>query len=279
MMWIALVGLFGLMIGSFLNVVILRLPIMLQAEWEDDCRQCLHIASDKIDSPYNLIYPPSHCPYCKKKLGILENIPLLSFIFLKGKCKNCQHPISWRYPFIELLTAIFSMITAYHFGLSYFLIGPLLLTWYLIALAMIDFDHKILPDHLTLPLLWAGLLFNLLTEWVPLQEAVLGAVLGYVFLWTVYWLFKALTKKEGMGYGDFKLLAALGAWFGWKSLPFILLGASAAGAIIGIFGIIIMKRSRSVPIPFGPFLTLAGWIYLVWGDKIIHYYLSLNTLS
>lgn len=269
MIWI--VGILGLLIGSFLNVVIFRLPIMLQAEWEED----------NTSPPYNLVYPSSHCPYCKKKLSIVENIPLLSFIFLKGKCKHCQHPISWRYPFVELLTAFFSMITAYHFGLNYyFLSGALLLTWYLIVLAIIDFDHKILPDHLTLPLLWIGLGFNLSEKgFVPLQEAVLGAMLGYLFLWVVYWLFKALTKKEGMGYGDFKLLAALGAWLGWKSLPFILLAASATGAIIGVLGILIMKRSRSVPIPFGPFLAFAGWISLLWGDKIMHYYLSLNALS
>lgn len=268
MIGIVLIGILGLLIGSFLNVVIFRLPIMLQAEWREE----------DTSLTYNLIYPPSHCPHCKKKIGFLENIPLLSFIFLKGKCKHCQHSISWQYPFVELLTAFFSMVTAYHFGLNYyFLFGALFLTWCLIVLAIIDFNHKILPDHITLLLLWFGLGFNLFEKgFIPLQEAVLGAMLGYLFLWTVYWTFKFLTKKEGMGYGDFKLFAALGAWLGWKSLPFILLGASLAGAIIGILGMIIMKQERSVPIPFGPFLALAGWISLLWSDKIIHYYLSFN---
>lgn len=279
MTWIVLVGILGLLIGSFLNVVILRLPVMLKTEWLNDCRHYLNMPSDPPSPVYNLLYPPSHCPHCKEKIGALENIPLLSFIFLKGKCKHCHQAISWRYPLIEFLTAIFSMITAYYFGLNYFLFAALLLTWTLIVLAVIDIDHQILPDNLTLLLLWGGLAFNLSGKgFVPLTEAVSGAMLGYLFLWVIYWIFKALTKKEGMGYGDFKLLAALGAWLGWKSLPFIVLAASMTGAIVGVLGILIMKRSRSVPIPFGPFLALAGWISLLWGDKIMHYYL-LNILS
>lgn len=270
MEWLIGIGLLGLIVGSFLNVVILRVPQMLQREWEPGKEQ---------SPPFNLITPSSHCPQCKHPLGVLENIPLLSFIFLKGRCKSCHHAISWRYPIVELTTAILSVLTAYHFGQHFILIGAMILTWSLIVLSVIDIDHQLLPDNITLPLLWLGLAFNFHNGLISLHNAVLGAMIGYVFLWSIYWIFKLLTGKEGMGYGDFKLLAALGAWLGWAALPIIILIASMTGALYGIAAMVIHRRSRSVPIPFGPFLALAGWIALIWGDNITRFYLSLSHLS
>lgn len=257
------IGMIGLIVGSFLNVVIVRLPKML-----------LH-ADEQERAEYNLVKPRSHCPRCHHPIRILENIPVISFIFLKGRCQYCQQPISWRYPFVEVLTAVFSMILFYFFQFTpFYLIGTLLFTWALIALTFIDFENHILPDDITLPLLWAGLAFNIKSVYIPLDQAVLGALLGYGFLWIVYWLFKLLTGKEGLGYGDFKLLAALGAWVGWLQLPVIILLASVVGALVGITAILLKYRTSSQPIPFGPFLAAAGWISLIWGNKIMAYYLT-----
>ncbi len=270
MEWLIGIGILGLIVGSFLNVVILRLPQMILHEWEPN---------KASSSPFNLATPSSHCPHCKHPLSALENIPLISFIFLRGRCKACHQAIAWRYPLVELGTALLSMATAYHFGFHFNLMGALILTWSLIVLTAIDIDHQLLPDDITLPLLWLGLAFNIFNGFVSLKEAVLGAMIGYLFLWSIYWIYKALTGKEGMGYGDFKLLAALGAWLGWTALPIIILLASITGAILGIAAIVFRGRSHSTPIPFGPFLALAGWIALIWGDKITHYYLSLSHLS
>lgn len=275
MEWLIGIALLGLIIGSFLNVVILRLPRMLLQTYDSECRHHLGLPSNASLSTYNLLIPPSHCPFCKHTLGILENIPLLSFIFLKGQCKHCHHKIGWRYPLVELLTAILSVITAYHFGLNYSLIAALFLTWTLITLTVIDIDHQLLPDSITIPLLWVGLFCNLIGWHVSLSSAVLGAIIGYLFLWSIYWIFKILTGKDGMGYGDFKLLAALGAWLGWMALPQIILIAALSGALVGISLIVLRLYSRSNSIPFGPFLALAGWIALIWGDKINQFYLSL----
>ncbi len=273
----------GLMIGSFLNVVILRLPQMLYAEW-DAASQSPNSAPNatastleipKSTAHFNLVTPGSHCPHCSHRLGIWENIPLISFIALKGRCRACHHSISWRYPIIEIVTAIFSIFTALHFGFTSQTAMALILTWTLIALTVIDIEHHLLPDDLTLPLLWLGLFLNTFQMFTDLTSSVMGAIAGYLFLWTVFWLFKLCTGKEGMGYGDFKLLAMLGAWLGWQSLPCIILLASLVGTVAGVFLIVAKGHKRSQPYPFGPFLAVAGWSVLVWGDKIPNFYQAL----
>ena len=264
----------GLLVGSFLNVVIYRLPLMMESRWRRDCCELLEVAQEKEGSPLNLATPNSHCPHCKASIRPWQNIPVVSYLLLGGKCANCAVPISLRYPALELVTGLMTMALAWHFGLSPALLGAVLLTWSLIALTMIDVDHQLLPDDITLPLIWLGLLFNLNGAYVSLQEAVIGAMAGYVALWSVYWLFKLLTGKEGMGYGDFKLLAALGAWLGWQALPLIILLSSLVGAICGIALMIIKQRGREIPIPFGPYLAMAGWIALLWGDVIMARYMS-----
>ncbi len=276
------VGVLGLLIGSFLNVLIWRLPKMLQREWASQCHTYLQDHGESIpgltvfsqQEPLNLITPRSHCPHCKHPIGILENIPVLSFLFLRGKCLSCHQPISWRYPLIEILTAFFSIITAYYFGLSWQTLAALLLTWALLAMAIIDLDHQLLPDDITLPMLWLGLLLNIQSMFTSLTSAIIGVIAGYLFLWSVYWLFKLITHKEGMGYGDFKLLAMLGGWLGWQALPKIVLLSSLAGAIVGITLILVKRHKRSDPLPFGPFLALAGWVTLIWGDKLSTLYFS-----
>ncbi|MEH8258586.1 A24 family peptidase [Aeromonas veronii] len=274
-LYFSLVFLFSLMIGSFLNVVIHRLPIMLEREWQAEYHS--YFAPDEeATAPecYNLMVPRSACPHCGHAITALENIPLLSWLWLKGRCRDCQAPISARYPLVELLTALLSVAVAMVITPGWGTLAALLLTWVLVALTFIDLDKMLLPDQLTLPLLWGGLLFNLAGGFVPLADAVIGAMAGYLVLWSLYWAFKLLTGKEGMGYGDFKLLAALGAWLGWQALPIILLLSSLVGAVIGISLIALQKHHQGKPIPFGPYLAIAGWIALLWGDTITRWYLS-----
>lgn len=274
-LYFSLVFLFSLMIGSFLNVVIHRLPIMLEREWQAEYRSYF-TPDEEATAPecYNLMVPRSACPHCGHAITALENIPLLSWLWLKGRCRDCQAPISARYPLVELLTALLSVAVAMVITPGWGTLAALLLTWVLVALTFIDLDKMLLPDQLTLPLLWGGLLFNLAGGFVPLADAVIGAMAGYLVLWSLYWAFKLLTDKEGMGYGDFKLLAALGAWLGWQALPIILLLSSLVGAVIGISLIALQKHHQGKPIPFGPYLAIAGWIALLWGDTITRWYLS-----
>lgn len=268
----------GLMIGSFLNVVIHRLPKMMEQEWLRHCRELQNPDMDKvpeITSPkYNLVVPRSACPNCGHKITALENIPVLSFIFLGGKCSGCRTPISIRYPLIETLTGVLAGAIAWKFGVSGFALAALIFTFALIALTFIDFDTQLLPDDITLPLLWLGLIFNIGGGFTDLQSAVIGAAAGYLALWSIYWLFKIVTGKEGMGYGDFKLLAAIGAWFGWQLLPAVILLSSVAGSAIGIGLIILAKHGREVPMPFGPYLALGGIAALFWGPQLSRLYLA-----
>lgn len=276
--WIA--GLFGLAIGSFLNVVIFRLPAILDRRWHSQCHELIHPDKPSVATePFNLVLPRSRCPHCGHAITALENIPVLSFLWLRGKCSECGKPISWRYPVIELLTAGLSAWATWHFGFNTGGLAALFLTWSLIALAFIDYDRRLLPDDLTLPLLWAGLLFNIFAVFAPLASAVIGAAAAYLSLWLVYQLFKLATGKEGMGYGDFKLFAALGAWLGWQSLPLIILLASLVGALTGIVFILFFGHDRRVPIPFGPFLCVAGWIALMWGEPLTRFYLQFARLT
>jgi leader peptidase (prepilin peptidase)/N-methyltransferase len=277
--WIA--GLFGLAIGSFLNVVIYRLPVMLERKWRSQCQEILKPNKKPPDTAkrFDLVAPGSSCPHCGHVITVLENIPVLSFLWLRGKCSACSKPISWRYPLVELLTGGLTAIVAWYFGYGIAALAGMLLTWSLIALSFIDFDRQLLPDDITLPLLWAGLLLNVFSVFVPLSSAVIGAASGYVFLWLVYQIFKLVTGKEGMGYGDFKLFAALGAWLGWQSLPLIILLSSLVGAVVGITFILLFGRDRHLPIPFGPFLCVAGWVALLWGDTLTRYYLQFARLT
>jgi len=269
----------GLVVGSFLNVVIYRLPVMLEAQWRRDCCELLEQAPEHEDSPINLVTPNSHCPACKAPIRPWQNIPVVSYVLLRGRCANCGVRISPRYPAVELVTGLLTLALACKFEFSLALLGAALLTWALVALTMIDFDHQLLPDAITLPLLWLGLALNVTGVFVPLQDAVIGTMAGYLSLWSVYWLFKLLTGKEGMGYGDFKLLAALGAWFGWQALPAIILLSSLVGAIIGLGLMLVKRRGKDVPMPFGPYLAAAGWITLLWGDDILQRYLQVSGLS
>lgn len=274
-LYFSLVFLFSLMIGSFLNVVIHRLPIMLEREWQAEYLSYFNPETQpQQEERYNLMVPRSACPHCGHAITAMENIPLLSWLWLKGRCRECQAPISARYPLVELLTALLSLVVAATFPPGWGLLAVLLLTWVLVALTFIDLDKMLLPDQLTLPLLWGGLLFNLAGGFVPLADAVIGAMAGYLVLWSLYWAFKLLTGKEGMGYGDFKLLAALGAWLGWQALPIVLLLSSLIGAIIGISLILLRNHHQGKPIPFGPYLAIAGWIALLWGDTITRWYLT-----
>jgi leader peptidase (prepilin peptidase)/N-methyltransferase len=268
-----LVFLFSLLIGSFLNVVIHRLPKMMEAEWHV---QCAELRGEVIaDTPaYNLWLPRSACPQCGHQITALENIPLISWLFLRGRCSACSTPISVRYPLVELLVAVLSAAVAWKWGVSLQTLGALLLVWMLVVLAFIDLDTTLLPDSLTLPLVWLGLLFNMNGLFVPLADAVIGAVAGYLILWSVYWLFKLVTGKDGMGYGDFKLLAAIGAWLGWQMLPVTLLLSSVVGAVIGIAMIVLVKHDRRVPIPFGPYLAGGGLVALFFGADLTQAYLG-----
>jgi leader peptidase (prepilin peptidase)/N-methyltransferase len=274
-LYFSLVFLFSLMIGSFLNVVIHRLPIMLEREWQAEYLGYFNPETQpQQEERYNLMVPRSACPHCGHAITAMENIPLLSWLWLKGRCRECQAPISARYPLVELLTALLSLVVAATFAPGWGLLAALLLTWVLVVLTFIDLDKMLLPDQLTLPLLWGGLLFNLAGGFAPLADAVIGAMAGYLVLWSLYWAFKLLTGKEGMGYGDFKLLAALGAWLGWQALPIVLLLSSLVGAFIGIGLILLRNHHQNKPIPFGPYLAIAGWIALLWGDTITRWYLT-----
>jgi len=273
---------FSLMIGSFLNVVIFRLPKMLEQGWKRECREFL---ADEVIKPTNasddqtitLSTPSSTCPSCQHKIRFYENIPLISWLFLRGKCSQCQSKISLRYPLVELTTAILSVVIAANFGVTFTTLMLLVLTWGLICLTLIDYDHMLLPDQITLPLLWLGLLVNINGAIVPLSDAVIGTVAGYMSLFSVFWLFKLVTGKEGMGHGDFKLVAVFGAWIGWQLLPLLILMASAVGAIIGISLMVFKNHQREQAIPFGPYLAIAGWITLIWGNGIWSWYLSYLT--
>ena len=301
--FIAAAAAVGLVVGSFLNVVIYRVPVMLERQWREQCMELAATepgsspaatstasagpglpadASKQVDAPFNLVVPRSACPACKAPITALQNIPVLSYLFLKGRCANCGVRISARYPAIEALTGLLSAAVAWKFGFGWPALAALVLTWFLIALTFIDVDHQLLPDNLTLPLLWIGLLLSL---WAPQgggtpipmdpRSSLIGAIAGYLSLWSVYHLFRLLTGKEGMGYGDFKLLAALGAWLGWKMLLPIILIAAVVGAVVGMAILAIRGQNRSTPIAFGPFLATAGWLMLMFGQELVTGYLGL----
>ena len=267
--------LFSLCVGSFLNVVIYRLPLMLERDWREQCHEFLEIESEQPQdhARIGLATPASRCPHCGHAIRAWENIPLVSYLLLRGKCASCKTPISLQYPAIEAITALTSVVVAWQFGVSVQTLGGLVLTWTLIALTMIDIHKQLLPDNLTLPLLWAGLLFALNDTYTTLQAAVIGAIAGYMVLWIVFHIFKLVTGKEGMGFGDFKLLAALGGWMGWTMLPQIILVSSVIGAAAGSIMLVAGRTRRRQPIPFGPYLALAGWIALLWGNDINQAYL------
>ncbi|MEX2130590.1 MAG: A24 family peptidase [Pseudohongiellaceae bacterium] len=279
---IAFASVLGLLVGSFLNVVVYRLPIMLQREWRAQCCEFLEIENISPDpsgstdfKTFNLIKPESHCPHCHAPVKPWQNIPVISYLMLGAKCANCQVKIPKRYPAVEAITGLLSALVVYTYGFDWVSLAALVFTWSLIALTLIDFDHQLLPDNVTIPLLWLGLLVGYLDlGLVPLGDAVIGAIAGYLVLWIFYWSFKLLTGKEGMGYGDFKLLAALGAWLGWQSLLPIIILSSMAGAVIGMGMILLFKRDRSIPMPFGPYLAIAGFIMLIWGPQLTSMYVN-----
>ncbi len=270
-MWSAAIAV-GLCVGSFLNVVIHRTPKMLERQWQLQCAE-LSGAAAATTPPYNLVVPGSQCPACARPIRAIENIPIVSWLALRGKCSGCGVAIPSRYPFVELLGALAAVAAMARFGLSAQGLAAAVFLWTLLALTFIDFDTQLLPDNLTLPLLWAGLIVNLWGLFTPLGHAVVGAVAGYLSLWTVYWLFKLLRNKEGMGYGDFKLLAALGAWLGWEALPLIVLLSSVVGAVIGIGLIVFKGRDHNIPLAFGPYLAVAGVVALFWGKMLVALYL------
>lgn len=271
--FIIIASLLGLVIGSFLNVVIHRLPIMMEMDWREQCASLSGIDNVAKTTKYNLITPRSICPHCQKAIAAWHNIPVISFLMLGGRCKECKASISWRYPAVEIISAFLVGLTAYKFGFSINTLAASVFALALLSLTFIDLDTQLLPDDITLPLLWLGLLFNLNGGFTDIQSAVIGAVAGYLILWSVYWLFKLITGKEGMGYGDFKMLGAIGAWFGWTILPAVILLSSIAGSIIGIGLIIFAKKGRNTAIPFGPYLALGGIAALFWGTQLSHLYL------
>ncbi|TWI54347.1 leader peptidase (prepilin peptidase)/N-methyltransferase [Pseudomonas duriflava] len=264
----------GLLVGSFLNVVVHRLPLMLEREWIAQSREMLGLPAEASGAPYTLSRPGSHCPHCNHKIRPWENIPLLSYLLLRGRCSHCKTTISLRYPLVELTCGLLSFVVVWHFGFTWQAGSALLLTWSLLAMSLIDADHQLLPDILVLPMLWLGLIANQFELFTNLPDAVWGAAAGYLSLWSVYQVFRLVTGKEGMGFGDFKLLAMLGAWGGWQILPLTILLSSLVGAVLGI---ILLKRRNAesgTPIPFGPYLAIAGWIALLWGDQITGMYLQ-----
>ena len=279
--FITLSTILGLLVGSFLNVVIYRVPVMMQNSWHRDCCDLLEVENPKKQTtPFNLVTPGSRCQECGTPIRAWQNIPVVSYLLLRGRCAHCSTPISIRYPIIELVSGLMTGYLAFALGFGGATVAAMLFTWVLIALTMIDVDHQLLPDNMTLPLLWLGLALNSTANGITdLHSAVYGAIAGYLVLWTVFWLFKLVTGKEGMGFGDFKLLAALGAWMGWQSLPLIIILSSFVGAVIGIAGIMIMGRDKNIPIPFGPYLAIAGWIALLWGDQITASYLQFAGLQ
>ncbi len=280
---VALTGIFGLIVGSFLNVVILRLPRRMFWDWRCQCRELL--AAENPDSgaspepdgetpPPGLVIQRSHCPDCGATIAWYDNIPVVSWLVLRGRCRNCSQRISFRYPLVELITALLSMAVIATLGPTLQGLSALVFTWVLIAASGIDFDHQLLPDQMTLPLLWVGLILNVFGVFTDLESAVIGAVAGYMSLWLVFQGFKLLTGKEGMGFGDFKLLAAIGAWFGWQILPMVILLASLLGAVIGLGLIYLKQRGREIPIAFGPYLALGGWVTMLWGETLLDLYLG-----
>jgi leader peptidase (prepilin peptidase)/N-methyltransferase len=272
-LFVTAVTVMSLAIGSFLNVVIHRLPKMLERQWRDELSE-LNGQEVAAGPRYNLMVPRSACPACGHAIGALENVPLISYLALRGKCAGCKARISPRYPLVEALTGALSGYIAWRYGFTWQTLALLVFVWSMIALAFIDLDTFYLPDDITLPLVWAGLLANMGGLFVDLQSAVIGAIAGYLALWIVFWGYKLATGKDGMGYGDFKLLAAIGAWLGWKMLPVVILLSSLVGAIVGISLIVFARHGRNVPIPFGPYLVLGGLIALFWGDQLLHYYLQ-----
>ncbi|MDP2565121.1 prepilin peptidase [Pseudoalteromonas marina] len=280
--YLTTVGLVSLCVGSFLNVVIYRLPLMMQREWQSECRLLLddelntNQAKPKNTSePFNLVKPNSTCPKCKTAIKPWQNIPIISWLILKGKCASCCNPISIRYPAVEAVTALLSLVVAYTFGATEQALLYIVITWALVALTFIDIDHMLLPDQLTLPLVWLALIAAVAGITITPSDAIMGAAFGYLSLWSVFWLFKLLTGKEGMGYGDFKLLALFGALLGWQSLLTIILLSSVVGAIIGIALLSIQGKDKATPIPFGPYLAIAGWITLLWGNQLQSAYFNL----
>jgi leader peptidase (prepilin peptidase) / N-methyltransferase len=278
-MFVALAAVLGLLVGSFLNVVIHRLPRMMENDWRAQCDE-LTATSDQPQTEvaekakYNLVVPRSACPHCGHQITAAENIPIVSYLVLGGRCRGCKAKISPRYPIVEGITGLLSALVAWHFGFGLAGISAIVLVWVLIALTFIDADTQLLPDSITLPLVWLGLIVNINGTFTDLRSAVLGAVFGYLALWTVYWAFKLITKKEGMGYGDFKLLAAIGAWLGWQVLPLVILLSSVVGAVVGIILIVLARLGRNIPLPFGPYLAMAGFIALLWGQPIMQSYLQ-----
>jgi leader peptidase (prepilin peptidase)/N-methyltransferase len=265
--WVALV--LGLCIGSFLNVVIHRLPRMMERGWREECAELAGApVAPAPESRYNLFVPRSACPGCGHRIASLENVPVVSWLALRGKCSACSKPIPARYPIVELLGGLIAAYAAWRYGPTLAALGAMGFGWALLALTAIDLDTQLLPDDITLPLLWAGLLVNLAGTFTPLRSALIGTVAGYLSLWLVYWGFKLATGKEGMGYGDFKLLAAIGAWLGWQKLPMVILLSSVVGAAVGIALIVFARHGREKPIPFGPYLAVAGFVALFWGDEI-----------
>ena len=271
-LFIAISVIFGLLVGSFLNVVIYRMPKIMEREWHNNCLELQGLEIPE-QPKFSISKPRSACPHCGHKITALENIPVISYLFLRGKCSSCQAKISPRYPLIEALTGLLIGLVSWKFGYSSLTLFAWLFTFALIALTFIDFDTQLLPDDITLPLLWLGLFVNLNSGFTDLKSAVIGAIAGYLILWSIYWVFKLVTGKEGMGYGDFKLLAAIGAWFGWQLLPAVILLSSIVGVIIGVGLIIYAKRGREVPMPFGPFLALGGIAALFYGQQLAGYYL------
>ena len=272
--------LLGLLVGSFLNVVIYRLPVMMEKEFKKDYLEYFDAESEELaklnaEPKFNLVVPRSRCPKCGHLISAMENIPVISWLFLRGKCRKCKLPISFRYPSIELLSAVLTLTVAFFFPPSWKLLGAILLTWALISLSFIDFDKMLLPDEITQPFLWLGLVINTVDGFVTVKSAVIGAVLGYLSLWSVYWGFKLITGKEGMGYGDFKLMAVIGAWFGYQMLPLAVLMSALVGAVIGITYKIVVKASASKPIPFGPYIAVTCYVIMLWGVQINDWYLSL----
>ena len=268
----------GLVIGSFLNVVIYRLPIMMERDWREQCESLFGITerSEKgMSTTFNIVRPRSQCPHCGKLITAFNNIPVISFLILKGKCNNCGKSISIRYPVVEILSGTLAGITAAHFGYHIEVLFACMLSWALIGLTFIDLDHQLLPDDITLPFLWIGIICNMFNLFTDINSSIIGVITGYGLLWLIFIIFKFFTGKTGMGYGDFKLTAMLGAWLGWQLLPLVILLSSLLGAIIGICLVLLAGHDRKIPIPFGPFLAIAGWIALIWGTDITHYYLGL----
>jgi len=275
----------SLMVGSFLNVVIHRLPIMMERGWRDGVKEYLtdqqvdrkiplnlEFQSELPPEPFNIAVPRSRCPQCGNEIKAWQNIPIISYLILAGKCAGCTTAISVRYPIIEFVTLILSLVVAWNLGPTPAALLGIIITWFLVAMSMIDFDHQLLPDSMTLPLMWIGLIAALIPIFADLRSAVIGAAAGYMTLWSIYQLFKLITGKEGMGYGDFKLLAALGALLGWQDLPIIILLSSLVGAVVGLVIIAVTGRDKNIPIPFGPYLAAAGWITMLWGDKLSNWY-------